>query len=214
MQEAIKWYEETDALNASRPLCHDHCGRGVVRRPRHHGRQCDGMGIRTLRCIFKQRHGESLQDGRRKGSPQAPRRITSSTSQRLPCAGAAGERDLLGIPGSSRRPKDRVAGAFGPHVSVTCRRIPAVANAACYSFHSLRTLCGDERASPFPPRSCDTMARGAPPPSSKPADDDRSGAAGEPKQSKRRCVQSACVPCRKRKSKVGHPGRGVVRCDC
>ena len=29
----------------------------------------------------------------------------------------------------------------------------------------------------------------------------------EPKASKRRCVQSACVPCRKRKSKVGNPDR-------
>jgi len=38
-------------------------------------------------------------------------------------------------------------------------------------------------------------------------EDAESGPAGEPKASKRRCVQSACVPCRKRKSKVGNPDR-------
>lgn len=32
--------------------------------------------------------------------------------------------------------------------------------------------------------------------------EEQQGSAGEPKASKRRCVQSACVPCRKRKSKV------------
>lgn len=36
-------------------------------------------------------------------------------------------------------------------------------------------------------------------------EEDATGSAAEPKASKRRCVQSACVPCRKRKSKVGSP---------
>lgn len=45
------------------------------------------------------------------------------------------------------------------------------------------------------------MARGA----AATQPDDGDAQQGEPKGSKRRCVQSACVPCRKRKSKVsGH----------
>jgi hypothetical protein len=45
--------------------------------------------------------------------------------------------------------------------------------------------------------------------------DGSDGVAELPKPNKRRCVQSACVPCRKRKSKVGDPrlrGR-LTLCD-
>ena len=55
---------------------------------------------------------------------------------------------------------------------------------------------------PTPPNASLAMARSAVAVKHEDADP---GAGDGPKASKRRCVQSACVPCRKRKSKVGNP---------